>query len=77
MTFRTVSLLTFAALAVPLTAAPVLAGPAGSVTLLGGYWTDFIDHWSGVFQRQNGIVMGTLLVGAVALFIITRGKWRK
>ena len=30
-----------------------------------------------VFQKQNGVVMGVLGVGVVALFIITRGKWHK
>jgi hypothetical protein len=45
--------------------------------LVANYWDGFIKHWTGVFQQQNGIVMGTLVVGAVCLFIITRGKWRK
>ena len=36
----------------------------------------FVEHWTGVFQKQNGIVLGTLLIGAVCLFIITRGKWK-
>ena len=31
----------------------------------------------GVFQKQNGVVLVVLGVGAVALFIITRGKWKK
>ena len=30
-----------------------------------------------MFQKQNGVVMGVLGVGAVSLFIITRGKWKK
>lgn len=52
---------------------------AGAPTpvLFAGFWGEFLDHWRGVFQKQNGIVMGTLLMGAVCLFIITRGKWRK
>lgn len=48
-----------------------------SLVLAAGYWSGFIEHWTGVFQKQNGIVMGTLIVGVVCLFIITRGKWRK
>jgi hypothetical protein len=50
---------------------------SGSPALFANYWTGFVDHWSGVFKKQNGIVLGTLLVGAVCLFIITRGKWKK
>lgn len=42
-----------------------------------GYWQGFLDHWGGVFQKQNGVVMGALLIGVVCLFIITRGKWKK
>jgi hypothetical protein len=44
---------------------------------LASYWSGFLDHWSGAFKKQNGIVMFALLVGAVCLFVITRGKWRK
>jgi hypothetical protein len=75
MLFRTLALTVFAAL---LTACPVAAADAGTPTLLAGsYWSGFIDHWSGVFQKQNGVVMGALVIGAVCLFIITRGKWKK
>ena len=60
---------------------PALAGPATAADPTGpvfaGYWGEFWDHWKGVFQRQNGVVMGVLAVGAVALFIVTRGKWGK
>jgi hypothetical protein len=45
--------------------------------LFAGYWTAFYDHWAGVFQQQNGVVMLTLGIGLVCLFIITRGKWKK
>jgi hypothetical protein len=76
---RALALVPLAALAVLATATPALAGPPGlaPVPLLADYWNDFIEHWTGVFQRQNGIVMGVLVVGAACLFIITRGKWRK
>jgi hypothetical protein len=74
--------LTFAlvACALLLTAAPVFASdsPAPAApALLGGYWAEFVEHWSGVFQKQNGVVMLALGVGAAGLFIITRGKWKK
>jgi len=48
-----------------------------TLPLFAGYWSDFLDHWAGVFQKQNGVVMGAILVGVVCLFIITRGKWKK
>jgi hypothetical protein len=73
MTTRTLALLTLAALAVACTANPAAAADAP----LASYWSGFIDHWSGAFKKQNGIVMFALLVGAVCLFVITRGKWRK
>jgi hypothetical protein len=41
------------------------------------YWTGLVDYWQGVFQQQNGIAMGITVVGLIALFIITRGKWLK
>ena len=78
MLLRTLSVLALAALAVLFTATPVLAaGAPGSAPLVAGYWSEFIDHWSEVFGKQNGIVMVALVVGAVCLFIITRGKWKK
>ncbi|MBY0459302.1 MAG: hypothetical protein K2V38_18385 [Gemmataceae bacterium] len=57
------------------TAAP--AGAADGAPLFAGYWSDFLDHWRGVFQQQNGVVMGALGVGVICLIIITRGKWKK
>jgi hypothetical protein len=67
------------ALALALPAAPALAaGPAaGPGPLFGGFASNFLDHWKEYFQKQNGIVMAALGVGAVSLFIITRGKWIK
>lgn len=73
---RTLVLFGLAALAVLLAAAPAPAAD-GPPPLVASYWEGFIDHWSGVFQKQNGVVMGALVVGAVCLFIITRGKWKK
>lgn len=48
-----------------------------TLTLLAGYWTEFLDHWAGVLRQQNGIVMAAVLLAAVCLFIVTRGKWAK
>ena len=59
-----------------LACAPAVAGePGGAV--FGDYWQGFLDYWKAMFQKQNGVVLGVLGVGALALFIITRGKWRK
>jgi hypothetical protein len=77
MTLRALALPLLTALAVAATAAPAQAASPGGPALLADYWAGFIEHWSGVFQKQNGIVMSALLVGAVCLFIITRGKWKK
>jgi hypothetical protein len=57
-------------------ASPAAAADHGAA-LFGGYWQQFLEFWKGMFQKQNGVVMGVLCVGAVALFIITRGKWQK
>ena len=58
-------------------AAPVGAAEQGQA-LFGGYWDACLDYWQGVFQKQNGVVMGVLGVGVVALLIIMKsGKWQK
>jgi hypothetical protein len=61
----------------------VLAGPAaaadqGGSALFGKYWGQFVEYWQGALQKQNGVVLVVLGLGAVALLIITRsGKWNK
>ena len=66
------------ALALALPAAPAsAAAAAGPGPLFGGFASGFLDHWKDYFRKQNGIVMAALGVGAVSLFIITRGKWIK
>ncbi|MFM8272272.1 MAG: hypothetical protein ACKODX_08035 [Gemmata sp.] len=74
MTLRLLGLFALALLALPLA-----AGPAGAADgpLFAGYWSEFVDHWTGVLRRQNGVVLFALGVGAVCLFIITRAKWKK
>lgn len=65
---------------VVLTLVFISAGPAqaaDSGIVFGSYWDEFFKYWKSLFQKQNGVVMGVLGVGVVALFIITRGKWRK
>ena len=69
------ALLVAAALAA--SAGPAAASSAPVTPLFGGYASGFIDHWTEFFKKQNGIIMAALGVGAVSLFIITRGKWIK
>jgi hypothetical protein len=59
-----------------------LAGPAAAAdqghAVFGGYWHSFLEYWQGFLQKQNGVVMAVLGLGAVALLIITRsGNWKK
>ena len=64
-----------AACLVLLFAAPAAA--AAGTPVFADYTEGFTEYWTKFFKEQNGVVMGVLLVGAVALFIITRGKWAK
>jgi hypothetical protein len=41
------------------------------------YWRDFKGYWYNTFESQSGVVLFALAVGALAMFIITRGKWKK
>jgi hypothetical protein len=59
-----------------------LAGPAaaaGPSTMFArtGYFTRFVEYWSGLFKQSNGITLIVLAAGALSFYIITRGKWRK
>lgn len=75
---RFAPLAALAALTLAVTAGPAAAAaPGGAAPLFGGYFRNFLDHWTGMLQKQNGVVLFALGVGAVSLFIITRGKWRK
>jgi hypothetical protein len=56
---------------------PAAAPAAGPGVFAARYWDGFVEYWTEHFQKQNGVVMGVVALGAVALFIITRGKWRK
>ena len=67
-----------AALALLVLALPASAADApSSAPLFAGYWSSFIEHWGNYFKKQNGVIMAALGLGAVSLFIITRGKWKK
>jgi hypothetical protein len=65
----------FAAAAILALASPAAA--SDGAPLFGGYWSQFVNHWTGYFGKQNGVIMFALGLGAVSLFIITRGKWKK
>lgn len=65
-----------AATATPVAAVEATAATAAS-PLFGSYWQGFVDHWFGQLKHQNGVVLFALGIGAVSLFIITRGKWKK
>ena len=68
----------FAALAlVLLHSAPASAATGAATPPIADYWDGFVEHWSGMLKKQNGVVMFVLGLGAVSLFIITRGKWKK
>jgi hypothetical protein len=73
---KTTRAVVFACLLLLAGAGPVSAGES-SAALLGSYWSSFVDHWQRMFQQQDGITVGIILVGLLALFIITRGKWVK
>lgn len=38
------------------------------------YWAGFLDFWSKWFQNRNSVLFTVLVAGAIAIFIITRGK---
>ncbi len=72
-----------AAAALALLAVLMFAGPAaaadgaGPAAIGSAYWSGFVDYWMGMLRRQDNIVMLVLGLGAVGIFIITRGKWKK
>jgi len=43
----------------------------------GGYWYGFKSFWLSFVRDTDGVVITALVVGAIGLFIITRGKWLK
>jgi threonine/homoserine/homoserine lactone efflux protein len=54
-----------------------IPSPSFAQTSGSAYWHGFKKFWLQLAGQQNGVVMATLVVGAISLFIITRGKWRK
>jgi hypothetical protein len=56
-------------------AASLILAPAP--VFAGQYWTGFKKYWTGFVANTSGVVITALVVGAISLFIITRGKWGK
>jgi hypothetical protein len=74
--------LTSAILALALAAATAAPAPAAeplfaAKSAVRKYWDGFKEYWGGAFKNQSAVTMVVLGTGAVALFIITRGKWKK
>lgn len=74
---KTTTRAALAAAAVVALAGPAAAAGPAALYARTGYLTKFAEYWSGLFKNSNGITLIVLAVGAVALYIITRGKWRK
>jgi hypothetical protein len=66
-----------ALLTVTFLAGSASAQPAVIAGGLAQYWYGFKQFWGEVFGSVGGVVLVVLVVGAISLFIITRGKWRK
>jgi len=65
----------FAVVAILIGAAPVAAAPdAFDPPFAVGYWTGFVQFWSDWIKNRNAVLFTVLVVGAIAIFIITRGK---
>jgi len=58
-------------------AAEPTPAPSNALFAKGEYWEGFTEFWTGRLKRTDGVVLLALGVGAVALFIITRTKWKK
>jgi len=56
-------------------AASMLLAP--TPVFAGQYWEGFKRYWTGFVGNASGVVITALVVGAISLFIITRGKWAK
>lgn len=62
------------------TASPLIASTplfAARKSAVRKYWDGFKEYWGGAFKNQSAVTVVVLGTGAAALFIITRGKWRK
>ncbi|WP_439630479.1 hypothetical protein [Gemmata sp.] len=53
---------------------PALAGAVPDAVAFGSYIDEFVEYWKDRAKKQNSIVVGILLLGVVALLIITGVK---
>jgi hypothetical protein len=59
-------------------AAPDAALTSGSPLFAETFsWDGFVRYWKNYVNRTDHVVQVVFLVALAALFIITRGKWRK
>ena len=56
---------------------PAPAAAAGPLLAERFTWDGFVHYWAGYVRNSNQVLQVVLLVMIAALFIITRGKWRK
>ena len=56
---------------------PAICQAGGDCFAAGSYWRGFTDYWLGSLKKQNSMVLMVVGAGALGIFIITRGKWRK
>ena len=67
-----------AVLVLPLVAASATdLAPTLSANAIGGFWEGFRNYWTRLFGSASGAVLVAVSLGALGLFIITRGKWIK
>lgn len=71
---RTLGLFALAAGLILFLTNPALAGHAPDSAAFGSYLDEFIEYWKDKSKKQNSIVVMVLLLGAVALLIITGVK---
>jgi len=67
---RTLTVFALILLASPASAAM----PVGEPPFAASYVAGFLDFWANWFKNRNAVLFSVLIVGAVAVFIITRGK---
>ncbi len=51
--------------------------PGVYASSIGGFWQGFTHYWSRLVTSVDGVVMMAIGLGALGIFIITRGKWIK
>lgn len=57
-------------------ASPALAADSSSPVpvLFGGFYDEFVSYWKEKIKKQNAMVIGVLIVGAIGIMIIMTSK---